>query len=330
MGIPYRVNVNPHNTWQMVLFPVNTDLVKLLKNLVECMYPLAEANQVAISFKPEFDHYISMIDVGSLSTDLSALLSQLIIFTPQEHSISIQLKETQKGNSTYCQIRIRSMGATLELPQKELEKYHYATHLKKFRNGTQYTIVIEKTEVEDSDHVSHDQRNRLSSTSTFPAFYKKFRKQLRSHIPSMRNLEMQTMLRQDREGLFVRKVNSIIQSQIENEDFDTVRLARALAMSRSQLYRKLKPVIRQSPGTYIRYIRLERAKELLLQTALPVGEIGPKIGFPDPSHFSRAFKNQYGFNPSQMRSKHDDGEYQFTNKMSDTNEPDPANKEILH
>jgi AraC-like DNA-binding protein len=160
-------------------------------------------------------------------------------------------------------------------------------------------------EAEDAHEDGHETPAVFPIKARTPSFYKKFRKQLRSHIPSMQNIEKQTLRRHDHAALFIRKVNSIILSQLENEHFDTACLARSLAMSRSQLYRKLKPLIRQSPGTYIRYIRLEKAKELLIVTTMPVGDIGLKVGFPDPSHFGRAFKNQYGFTPTQMRGNQD-------------------------
>jgi AraC-like DNA-binding protein len=98
-------------------------------------------------------------------------------------------------------------------------------------------------------------------------------------------------------------VNAIIIGNLNNAKFDTSRLAQALALSRTQLYRKLKPLIRQSPGKYIRFVRLQKAKELLINTNFSIGEIGDHVGFFDQSHFTRAFKNQYGYNPSSLKSK---------------------------
>ncbi|MCC8144633.1 MAG: AraC family transcriptional regulator [Tannerellaceae bacterium] len=46
---------------------------------------------------------------------------------------------------------------------------------------------------------------------------------------------------------------------------------------------------------------MEKAKEMLQKTQLPVNEICYSIGFENVSHFSRIFKDQYGFAPTQVR-----------------------------
>lgn len=55
---------------------------------------------------------------------------------------------------------------------------------------------------------------------------------------------------------------------------------------------------------YILQYRMEVAKSLLEKTALSVQEISFRVGFPDPSHFNRRFKNQLACTPGQYRKKH--------------------------
>lgn len=286
----------------MIQFAIRTDLVNLLHHLIACHHPLAEANQVTITFNPPILQFAIFLDTRSFISDFSSLLSKLIIFTPQHHHIQIRLKKVQNGNGSIYQVLVHSSGATLEIPQKEISDFHYPTKLHHLMEGSLYTIEIGfNNEIELSGEGGGENWRLAKGGNNTPAFYKKFMKQLRSNIPSYRNLERQTILRDPGKGLIIQKINSIILTQLGNESFDTNSLAKALAMSRSKLYRTLKPLIRQSPGQYIRYIRLEKAKEMLLKTNLTVGEISLRVGFPDQSHFGRAFKNQYGFNPSQMR-----------------------------
>lgn len=71
--------------------------------------------------------------------------------------------------------------------------------------------------------------------------------------------------------------------------------------SLSSFKRDFQQTYNEPPAQWIRIKRLERAKEMLQQTALPVGEICFSMGFENVSHFSRIFKNHYGFPPTQFR-----------------------------
>ena len=105
----------------------------------------------------------------------------------------------------------------------------------------------------------------------------------------------------EREAAFLEEVNAIIESQMANELFDTQHLCRELAMSRTQLHRKLKALTSTSTAQYIRIRKMEKARFLLETTDLPIGEIATDVGFKDFSHFSRSFSQIYGNTPSSFR-----------------------------
>jgi transcriptional regulator GlxA family with amidase domain len=48
-------------------------------------------------------------------------------------------------------------------------------------------------------------------------------------------------------------------------------------------------------------MRLRRARELLLQTAMPIMDITAACGFQSPPHFSKCYRSQYGYPPSAER-----------------------------
>ncbi|RTE11244.1 helix-turn-helix transcriptional regulator [Paenibacillus whitsoniae] len=56
-----------------------------------------------------------------------------------------------------------------------------------------------------------------------------------------------------------------------------------------------------SPMKYIFDRRLEKAKELLVCSAISIHEVAKMTGFQDPSHFSAAFKKHVGVSPSEFR-----------------------------
>lgn len=100
------------------------------------------------------------------------------------------------------------------------------------------------------------------------------------------------------EDAFLKKVRSIIEDNIENEDFDVMYLSRALTMSRTQVYRKIKALTDRSIVSYILFIRLNLAKKLLETTTKTVTEVAFEVGFKDLSHFSRSYSTEFGYPPS--------------------------------
>ncbi len=81
-------------------------------------------------------------------------------------------------------------------------------------------------------------------------------------------------------------------------------LAKQLSTSRSQLHRKIKALTGQSITNYINFIRIEKAKEILVTTSLHISEIAYETGFESPTYFSRAFKKNTGVSPTSFRDKH--------------------------
>ncbi|MBD0254250.1 MAG: helix-turn-helix transcriptional regulator, partial [Cytophagales bacterium] len=67
-------------------------------------------------------------------------------------------------------------------------------------------------------------------------------------------------------------------------------------------YRKLYALTGQSPSDCIRTLRLRRGAELLAQKAGNVSEVAYRVGFKEPSYFSRCFSQAYGCSPSEYRS----------------------------
>jgi len=98
---------------------------------------------------------------------------------------------------------------------------------------------------------------------------------------------------------FLKNVVEVIHKEMNNENFGTRQLAYSLHLSESQLYRKLKAITGKSTAIFIRSIRLQKAKELILTTDKTISEIAYEVGFHDPSWFSRAFKEEFGFAPSE-------------------------------
>ncbi len=57
----------------------------------------------------------------------------------------------------------------------------------------------------------------------------------------------------------------------------------------------------QTPAVYLRQVRLERARTLLLESTLPVAHVAQRTGWNDAAHFSRSFAAKFGAPPRAFR-----------------------------
>ena len=103
------------------------------------------------------------------------------------------------------------------------------------------------------------------------------------------------------EDPFMLKLRRTVIDNIEDEGFGTAELCRALGMSRTQLYRKIKALSGKSTSNFVRSIRLHKAKELLVSSRLNISQIAYEVGFRDPKYFSRTYTREFGKSPKAER-----------------------------
>ena len=100
---------------------------------------------------------------------------------------------------------------------------------------------------------------------------------------------------------FIEKADGFVYENIINSELDANMLADKMNMSLTTLNRRIKSITGTNTTNYIRLKRLGRAKQLLQNTQMSMGEIQAVCGFESPSYFSRAFKAEYGISPSDFR-----------------------------
>jgi DNA-binding response OmpR family regulator/nitrogen-specific signal transduction histidine kinase len=100
---------------------------------------------------------------------------------------------------------------------------------------------------------------------------------------------------------FLNRVMKAIEANMQEEDFGVEQLAREVAMSRSQLHRKLVALTGQSPNKVLRNTRLLRAKELLTKKTATPSEVAYQVGFNSHTYFSKCFKEEFGISPGEVQ-----------------------------
>lgn len=100
---------------------------------------------------------------------------------------------------------------------------------------------------------------------------------------------------------FLHTITNIIHSEIDNPEMNSTFLADKMAMSVSQLSRKINGITGYSTIAYVLRLKLNKAKKMLADGNIAVSEVSDACGFYDASYFSRVFKKEFGVTPSNYQ-----------------------------
>ena len=128
------------------------------------------------------------------------------------------------------------------------------------------------------------------------------RKRLREHFKKEGIFEIRDEKITSLDKQFLKNAVKIINSNLSDDSFSVEVFAEKIAMSRSQLHRKLIAVIDESPGDLIRRIRMTTATKLIEQKFGNISEIALEVGYNNPANFTRSFTKQFGVSPSEYQN----------------------------
>ena len=79
-------------------------------------------------------------------------------------------------------------------------------------------------------------------------------------------------------------------------------IASSVHLSASHLSGLFRKETGQTISAYLNYVRIEKSKQLLQTSEIPIAQIGALCGFEDQSYFTRVFKQQTGLSPKKYRN----------------------------
>jgi transcriptional regulator GlxA family with amidase domain len=102
------------------------------------------------------------------------------------------------------------------------------------------------------------------------------------------------------------KLSQVIQMMETNieEPISPSTLAKDVGMSTRQLERLFRRYLNRSPKRYYMELRLQKARNLLMQTDMSVINVALACGFASPSHFSKCYRAHYDTTPYRERGSH--------------------------
>ena len=89
-----------------------------------------------------------------------------------------------------------------------------------------------------------------------------------------------------------------------SEKLTLKELSTKCSLSESRFSHLFTELFGKSPKQYIMNVRMENAKELLLDSDMSVLEVGTAVGIDDQNYFSRIFKKHCGMSPSEFRNEY--------------------------
>ena len=112
---------------------------------------------------------------------------------------------------------------------------------------------------------------------------------------------------------FIERLKKTVTEEMKHGNTEVEHLASLMAMSHTQLRRKILAVTGISAARYITLLRIEEAKELLKQyPKVTITEVAYNTGFADNAHFTRVFHRTTGKTPMQFIKDVKSQTYQVT------------------
>lgn len=101
-----------------------------------------------------------------------------------------------------------------------------------------------------------------------------------------------------------RNIIEIVEDHIDDHNFSVATLARAMNMSHSALYKKVKLASGQPLTAFIRTVRLRKAAEIMVSSGHNINQTADMVGFTNIKFFRHYFNEQYGMKPSEFIKKY--------------------------
>lgn len=103
---------------------------------------------------------------------------------------------------------------------------------------------------------------------------------------------------------FIDRCIKIIENHLDDPDFTIPKFCREIGMSHPTLYKKIKSVSGLTVNVFIRYLRLRKAAEILINTDKKTPEVAYITGFNDVKYFREQFFKLFGIKPSEFARRY--------------------------
>ncbi len=111
--------------------------------------------------------------------------------------------------------------------------------------------------------------------------------------------EARELVHSTKDKQFMDKLINVINNELINPDLDVDYICQEIGMSRTKLYQKIKSISGQSIVEFVRSFRLKTALQIMTHEDVALSEVMYRVGIQTQSHFTKAFKKEFGKTPTQ-------------------------------
>ncbi|WP_018616468.1 helix-turn-helix domain-containing protein [Segetibacter koreensis] len=275
------------------------DILPLIRHLCLALQPYASSQNISINFTNSIKNLYVYYNPFKVIKDVSGILFAIISYLPKEHIIDLKASVDIINDVGVFKLHFHNSQINLPAISDITNNINFPVSvIQEKANESEIIMAFQ----EDADVGRYNESDALRKTNVkIPVFFEEVQRRLKLYFTKTDPQAIFMPEQNAKDSGFLRKLNEVIQHNINNEKFDANALSKEMALSRAQLLRKMKPLIRQSPGCYIKSLRLQKAKELLESNDLSVSEVAYKTGFQTPSHFTKVFIEKFGIRPSVFR-----------------------------
>jgi len=126
--------------------------------------------------------------------------------------------------------------------------------------------------------------------------YRKIKEKFGSDVLS----SSREVARNQKDRDFMESLTGFLDKNLDNSDLSVDEICQEVGLGRTNLYKKMKSLTDQSLGEFIRTYRLKKAAAILLEEDVSVSEVIYRVGINSHSYFTKAFKMQFKFTPSEF------------------------------
>ncbi|MBW6535308.1 MAG: helix-turn-helix domain-containing protein [Mariniphaga sp.] len=102
---------------------------------------------------------------------------------------------------------------------------------------------------------------------------------------------------------FIEHLSRIILDNLSNENFGVNELIKTAELNRNYLSRRIKSIKNITINQFITEVRLEKAREFLLEGKYNASEVSYNVGFSSPSYFNKCFHDHFGYPPGDIKKR---------------------------
>lgn len=103
------------------------------------------------------------------------------------------------------------------------------------------------------------------------------------------------------QNAYVDSIQQLLIRNLSNSSFSVAEALATIPMNEDYFRRQFKSSLGMPPAEYLQSIRISYAKQMLVNSSLPLKDICQMCGYDDPYYFSRIFKKHAGVAPSEWR-----------------------------